>query len=89
MGFVFNRTVLSPSGDAASVGVGQFLPIQLKTQGLLDAGALRQQGLVHLLGFGVGDIYLHTQTIIAVAGGEVQAIVTDGQRHVVVGVRCG
>ena len=40
LGFVFNRAVLPPSGDAASVGVGKFLPVQLKAQGLLDAGAL-------------------------------------------------
>ena len=38
MGFVFNRAVLPPSGDAAGVGVGQFLPIQIEAQGLLDWG---------------------------------------------------
>ena len=73
LGFVFNRAVLTPSGDAAGMGVGQFLPVQLKAQGLLDAGALRQQGLVHLFGFGVVDVHLHTQAVIAVAGGRVQA----------------
>ena len=73
LGFVFNRAVLSPSGDAASVRLGQFLPVQLKTQGLLDAGALSQQGLVHLFRFGVVDVHLHTQAVIAVAGGGVQA----------------
>jgi hypothetical protein len=55
------------------VRVGQLLPIQLKAQGLLDAGALRQESLVHLLGFGVVDVHLHPQAVVAVAGGGVQA----------------
>ena len=38
-----------------------------------DAGALRQQGLVHPLGFGMVDVQLDTQAVIAVAGGGVQA----------------
>ena len=45
LGFVFNRAVLSPSGNAASVRLGQFLPVQLEAQGLLNVDALRQLSL--------------------------------------------